>query len=60
MIAPYTSNEAVKQGIIQSIPLRRLGNPEDVAYTALFLASDEARFITGEELVVDGGQTIVI
>ncbi len=34
-----------------------LGKPEDVAYGALFLASDEASFMTGSELVIDGGRT---
>lgn len=38
-------------------PLKRLGRPEDVAYGALFLASDEASFMTGSELVIDGGRT---
>ena len=37
------------------IPLRRLGQPRDVADLALFLASDESRYITGEMIVVDGG-----
>lgn len=41
-----------------TIPLRRLGTPEEVAYAALFLASEEARYITGHALVVDGGQTL--
>jgi NAD(P)-dependent dehydrogenase (short-subunit alcohol dehydrogenase family) len=36
-------------------PMPRLGRPEDVANAALFLASDEATFITGENLLVDGG-----
>jgi NAD(P)-dependent dehydrogenase (short-subunit alcohol dehydrogenase family) len=40
-------------------PIRRLGNPEDVANAALFLASDEASFITGAVLTVDGGLTAV-
>ncbi len=35
--------------------MRKLGTPEDVAYAALFLASDEAKYITGIELTVDGG-----
>lgn len=60
MIAPYTASEEVKNQLIASIPLRRLGKPEDVAYMALFLASDESDFVTGAEFVVDGGQTIVI
>ncbi len=42
----------------QSIPMRKIGEPEDVAYAMLFLASDEAKFITGQTLVVDGGQIL--
>lgn len=38
-----------------TIPLRRLGEPKDVADVALFLASDESRYITGEMIIVDGG-----
>ena len=38
-------------------PLGRIGKPEDVAYGALFLASDESSFMTGSELVIDGGRT---
>ena len=38
--------------------LKRVGKPEEVAYAALFLASNEASFITGEHLVVDGGATV--
>lgn len=40
----------------QRLPLRRLGKPEDVAGAFAFLASDDARFITGETMVIDGGQ----
>jgi 3-oxoacyl-[acyl-carrier protein] reductase len=42
----------------RSIPLGVLGEPEDVGHAALFLASDEARFITGQTLIVDGGQIL--
>jgi NAD(P)-dependent dehydrogenase (short-subunit alcohol dehydrogenase family) len=38
--------------------LKRLGTPDEVAYAALFLASDEASFITGTQIVVDGGATV--
>jgi len=41
--------------IAQETPLKRLGTPEDVANAALFLASDQASFITGQTLTVDGG-----
>ena len=41
-----------------SIPLGRLGTPRDVANAALFLASDEASYITGAAIVIDGGQTL--
>jgi 3-oxoacyl-[acyl-carrier protein] reductase len=41
-----------------SIPLRRLGTVEDIGHTALFLASDEAGYITGQTIVVDGGQVV--
>ena len=41
--------------IAKDIPMHRLGSPEDVAYAALFLASDEAKYITGIELIIDGG-----
>jgi 3-oxoacyl-[acyl-carrier protein] reductase len=43
---------------LSSIPLGRLSRPEDIAAAALFLASDEAEFITGVELPVDGGRTV--
>ncbi|WP_326798145.1 SDR family oxidoreductase [Streptomyces sp. NBC_01808] len=45
----------VKEFLVSRIPLGRLGTPEDVADVALFLASDQSRFVTGAELFVDGG-----
>jgi 2-deoxy-D-gluconate 3-dehydrogenase len=44
--------------VIESIPLGRTPEPEDVTYAALFLASDYANMITGHILTVDGGWTI--
>jgi 3-oxoacyl-[acyl-carrier protein] reductase len=41
-----------------SIPLKRLGAVEDIGNAALFFASDEAAYITGQQIVVDGGQTL--
>jgi len=46
---------AALQRLVDWTPLRRTGKPIEVAYAVLFLASDEASFITGTELVVDGG-----
>ena len=43
---------------LQGIPLRRVAEPEELAACALFLASDEASFVTGTTLVADGGQTV--
>lgn len=42
----------------ESIPLKRLGRVEDIGHAALFLASDEAAYITGQTIVVDGGQVL--
>ncbi|MEZ0168308.1 SDR family NAD(P)-dependent oxidoreductase [Microvirga sp. TS319] len=42
----------------QAVPLGRLGTPRDIAHTVLFLASEEAAYITGTTIVVDGGQTL--
>ena len=44
--------------VLQSIPFGRLGTPEEIAEVALFLASDHARWITGQTLAVDGGQLL--
>ena len=49
------SENTLRKGIAAAHPLERLGRPEDVASLALFLASDEACFMTGEDVCVDGG-----
>ena len=42
---------------LRRLPLGRAGTPEDVAYGVLYLASDESSYVTGSELVIDGGTT---
>jgi NAD(P)-dependent dehydrogenase (short-subunit alcohol dehydrogenase family) len=54
----YDMGEAI-EGWVRVCPLRRPGTPEDVAKAMLFLASDDAAFITGVALPVDGGRTIL-
>ena len=49
--------DQVAEEILQIVPLHRLGTPEEVASAVLYLASDEAAFITGQALSVDGGAT---
>jgi NAD(P)-dependent dehydrogenase (short-subunit alcohol dehydrogenase family) len=50
-----TDAEEVKNALMAAIPLRRMGEPVDIANAVLFLASDESRYVTGIELYVDGG-----
>jgi NAD(P)-dependent dehydrogenase (short-subunit alcohol dehydrogenase family) len=59
MQAVRTADRAWVEAVCASIPLGRLGTPRDVVNAALFLASDEAAYITGAELVVDGGSMVV-
>jgi NAD(P)-dependent dehydrogenase (short-subunit alcohol dehydrogenase family) len=47
-----------REKFIGNVPLGRLAEADDIANTCLFLASDEARFINGHEMVVDGGKCI--
>jgi 3-oxoacyl-[acyl-carrier protein] reductase len=51
-------NAAFIRSMESAVPLGRLGTPEDVAHAVLFLASEEAAYITGTTIVVDGGQTL--
>ncbi|NQT60552.1 MAG: 3-oxoacyl-[acyl-carrier-protein] reductase [Bacteroidetes bacterium] len=51
-------NDEMKEVLKQQIPLGRIGNPEDIADTVLFLASDKAGYITGQVLAVDGGMVM--
>ena len=51
-------SDDLKQGFLKRIPLQRLGKPEDVAKVALFLAGEEASYITGQVIHVDGGMVM--
>jgi len=55
ILSQYTE-EGVNR-VAQAIPLKRVGEPEDIANMALFLASDEASYVTGQVMCVDGGVT---
>ena len=61
IVTPMTearrADAAIQQVMVSRIPLGRYGESEDVAYGVLYLASDEASFVTGSELVIDGGWT---
>ncbi len=48
---------ARRQDMLGKVPLGRYGTSEDIAYGVLYLASDEAAFMSGAELVIDGGYT---
>lgn len=51
-------NDQQKEGVLKQIPLGSFGNAVDIANTAAFLASDEARYITGQVIAVDGGMVM--
>ena len=48
--------EVLEKSILPLIPINRLGEPEEIARSVVFLAADEAGFITGSTLTVNGGQ----
>jgi len=53
----WHGEEQSREAALARTPLGRIGTPEDIAYGVLFLASDESSFMTGSELVIDGGST---
>ena len=61
MVQGYLSGQAdqtaARHGVDQLHPLGHIGEPDDIAWGAVYLASDEAKFVTGAELVIDGGYT---
>ena len=58
--ATLLAEDHTMRQIAASIPLRRVGRPEEVARCAMFLASEEASYVTGANLVVDGGWSAVL
>jgi cyclopentanol dehydrogenase len=56
---PVLTTPQAVEAIIGPQPIRRVGAPEEVSSAVLFLASDESRFVTGTEVVIDGGYTAV-
>lgn len=57
MTEPLTSDPDTLRDLEQRHPMGRLARPEDIAYAALYLASDESSYVTGTVLAVDGGYT---
>jgi NAD(P)-dependent dehydrogenase (short-subunit alcohol dehydrogenase family) len=51
-------DEEITAAVVEATPMKRLAHPRELAYGALFLASDESSYVTGAELVVDGGYTV--
>ena len=54
-----TLTDEQKEGVFSQVPANRLGKPEEIANSVAFLASDEAAYITGETLHVNGGMYMV-
>lgn len=59
MTAPHLTRPEVEQEMLRQTPLRRLGEPQDLVGTAIFLASPASDFVTGQNIVVDGGVTLL-
>ena len=57
LLAKFLSDDAKRQRRLVHIPIGRFGEPSEIANAALFLASDESSFMTGQSLIVDGGIT---
>jgi dehydrogenase/reductase SDR family member 4 len=53
----FWNNETYMQQLRETQPIPRIGLPEEVGFAALYLASDEASYVTGQTFVIDGGHT---
>jgi NAD(P)-dependent dehydrogenase (short-subunit alcohol dehydrogenase family) len=51
--------DGMRKRYLEGRPLRKIGTPQDIAYAALYLASEESRFVTGACIVVDGGASVI-
>jgi NAD(P)-dependent dehydrogenase (short-subunit alcohol dehydrogenase family) len=60
LIGRYMAKPMIAKALLTQTPLRRFGTPQDIANAALFLASDEAAYITGAGLHVDGGMNVTL
>jgi len=56
---PFWSNEAIHDMVVKNIPMGRIAEIDEVVHPVLFLASDGARYITGQTIVIDGGASIL-
>jgi NAD(P)-dependent dehydrogenase (short-subunit alcohol dehydrogenase family) len=57
MLNRFTGTDERKAGLVSTVPLKRVGRPEEIAQTIVFVSSDKASFITGASYLVDGGKT---
>jgi len=57
MLSRFTGTDERKAGLVAGVPLKRVGEPEEIAQTIVFLASSKASFIDGASIAVDGGKT---
>ena len=55
----YTLNDKQKEGILSAVPMKRMGSGDDIASAVTYLASNEASYVTGQTLHVNGGMVMV-
>jgi NAD(P)-dependent dehydrogenase (short-subunit alcohol dehydrogenase family) len=56
MLNRFTGTDERKAALVAGVPLKRVGRPEEIAQTIVFVASDKASYITGASIAVDGGK----